>query len=113
MTEKNPEKGYVAILGWSPNAIDAIDRFDRRYVIVAPPWAEEYAKANDIPFIAWDFDRLNERSHEIGRASCRERVLSVRVDLGGRRIIKKKKKKKKKSERKQNIITETKKTKKT
>src|SRR3546814_14853164 len=27
---------------------------------------------------------------EIGRASCRERVLSVRVDLGGRSIIKKK-----------------------
>src|SRR3546814_11829531 len=26
---------------------------------------------------------------EIGRASCRERVLSVRVDLGGRRLIKK------------------------
>src|SRR3546814_10991929 len=30
---------------------------------------------------------------EIGRASCRERVVSVRVDLGGRRIIKKKKQK--------------------
>src|SRR3546814_15236484 len=29
---------------------------------------------------------------EIGRASCRERVCPVRVDLGGRRIIKKKKK---------------------
>src|SRR3546814_4804473 len=28
---------------------------------------------------------------EIGRASCRERSVSVRVDLGGRRIIKKKK----------------------
>src|SRR3546814_17096430 len=27
----------------------------------------------------------------IGRASCRERVVSVRVDLGGRRIYKKKK----------------------
>src|SRR3546814_11787352 len=27
----------------------------------------------------------------IGRASCRERVCRVRVDLGGRRIIKKKK----------------------
>jgi hypothetical protein len=67
MTEKNPNKGYVAILGWSLNAIDAIDRFDRRYVIVAPAWAEEYAKANDIPFIAWDFDRLNERSHEIAQ----------------------------------------------
>jgi len=67
MTEKNPNKGYVAILGWSLNAIDAIDRFDRRYVIVAPTWAEEYAKANDIPFIAWNFDRLNERSHEIAQ----------------------------------------------
>src|SRR3546814_11654223 len=28
---------------------------------------------------------------QIGRASCRERVCQVRVDLGGRRIIKKKK----------------------
>src|SRR3546814_19781194 len=27
---------------------------------------------------------------EIGRASCRERVCQVRVDLGGRRIVKKK-----------------------
>src|SRR3546814_15560947 len=27
-------------------------------------------------------------SAQIGRASCRERVCSVRVDLGGRRIIK-------------------------
>ncbi len=67
MTEKNPDKGYVAILGWSLNAIDAIDRFDRRYVIVAPSWAEDYARSNDIPFIAWDFDRLNERSHEIAQ----------------------------------------------
>src|SRR3546814_13101352 len=31
---------------------------------------------------------------KIGRASCRERVCQVRVDLGGRRIIKKQKKKK-------------------
>src|SRR3546814_16322999 len=29
-------------------------------------------------------------SHKIGRASCRERSGSVRVDLGGRRIINKK-----------------------
>src|SRR3546814_12683008 len=33
---------------------------------------------------------------QIGRASCRERVVSVRVDLGGRRIIKKKNNKKNK-----------------
>lgn len=39
MTEKNPEKGYVALLGWSLNAINAVDGFDRRYIVVAPPWA--------------------------------------------------------------------------
>src|SRR3546814_19155404 len=33
---------------------------------------------------------------KIGRASCREKSVSVLVDLGGRRIIKKKKKKKQK-----------------
>src|SRR3546814_13412234 len=31
-----------------------------------------------------------ERGIKIGRASCREGVVSVRVDLGGSRIIKKK-----------------------
>src|SRR3546814_17724019 len=34
-----------------------------------------------------------EYANKIGSASCRERVLSVRVDLGGRRIIKKKNRK--------------------
>src|SRR3546814_12435548 len=34
--------------------------------------------------------------HEIGRASCRERVCQVRVDLGGSRTIKKQKQKNKK-----------------
>src|SRR3546814_20292538 len=32
--------------------------------------------------------------HEIGRASCRDRVWSVRLDPGGRRILKKKTEKK-------------------
>ncbi len=67
MTDNNPDKGYVAILGWSLNAIDAIDRFDRRYIIVAPEWAEEYARENDIPFISWNFERINDRSFEIAQ----------------------------------------------
>lgn len=76
MTDKDPNKGYVAILGWSLNAIDAIDRFDRRYVIVAPKWAEDYAEKNDIPFIPWDFERLNERSFELA-----ERLKEGGVDV--------------------------------
>lgn len=74
MTEKNPDKGYVAILGWKLNAIDALERFDRRYVIVAPFWAEDYAREHDIPFIPWDFERLDERSFEIAHVLEEEGV---------------------------------------
>jgi transposase len=76
MTEKNPDKGYVAILGWSISCIDALERFDRRYVIVAPEWAENYAKEHGIPHITWDFERLNDRSLEIA-----ERLKDEGVDV--------------------------------
>ncbi len=67
MTDKNPDKGYVALLGWSLNAIEALNQFDRRFVVVAPDWAEEYAREHNIPFIPWNFERLNDRSHEIAQ----------------------------------------------
>ncbi len=76
MTEKNPDKGYIALLGWSLNAIDALDRFDRRYVVVAPKWAEEYATKHDIPYIKWDFERLNDTSLDIA-----ERLKEEGVDV--------------------------------
>ena len=37
-TPKDPSKGYIALLGWSINAIKAAQKFDRRYVVVAPEW---------------------------------------------------------------------------
>ncbi|WP_405231071.1 MULTISPECIES: ATP-grasp domain-containing protein [Lentisalinibacter] len=74
--EKNPEKGYVALLGWSLGAVEAADRFDRRYVVVAPDWAEDYCKKNDIPYIPWNFERLNDRSLEIA-----ERLKEEGVDV--------------------------------
>lgn len=80
MSNYNPEKGYIAILGWSLNAIDAINRFDRRYIVVAPSWAEEYAKEHDIPFISWDFERLNERSLEIAE-HLKEEGVDVAIPL--------------------------------
>lgn len=76
MSDKNPEKGYIALLGWALGAIEAAENFDRRYVVVAPEWAEDYAKQNDIPFIPWNFDRLNERSLEIA-----ERLRDEGVDV--------------------------------
>ena len=63
--KKDPNKGYVALLGWCLNAVEAAESFDRRYVVVAPEWAEEYCQKNNIPYVPWDFERLNDRSMEI------------------------------------------------
>jgi hypothetical protein len=66
-TPKDPNKGYIALLGWSVNAIKAAQKFDRRYIVVAPEWAADFCTANKIPFIPWDFIRLNDRSMEIAQ----------------------------------------------
>ena len=66
-TPKDPNKGYIALLGWSLNAVKAAQKFDRRYVVVAPEWAVDFCEANNIPFIPWDFARLNDRSMEISQ----------------------------------------------
>lgn len=73
-TSYNPDKGYVALLGWSLNAIEAVDRFDRRFIVVAPDWAEDYCKEHKIPYIPWNFERLNERSLEIATTLKNEGV---------------------------------------
>ena len=78
--KKNPDKGYVALLGWSVNAIDALDRFDRRYVVVAPTWAADYCKEHDIPYIPWDFERLNDRSMEIAQ-TLKDEGVDVAIPL--------------------------------
>ncbi len=64
---KDPNKGYIALLGWSVNAIKAAQKFNRRYVVVAPEWAEDFCTANNIPYISWNFERLNDRSMEIAQ----------------------------------------------
>jgi hypothetical protein len=63
--KKDPKKGYVALLGWSLGAVEAAEKFDRRYVVVAPDWAEDYCKQHNIPYLTWNYERLNERSIEI------------------------------------------------
>ncbi|MFP3321869.1 ATP-grasp domain-containing protein [Planococcus sp. SIMBA_160] len=65
MTEVNATSKKTAILGWSIPAIEAMDKLDRPYVVVGPPDFVSFAKEHDIPFIPWDFDRLNEGSDEL------------------------------------------------
>ncbi|MBX3177801.1 MAG: carboxylate--amine ligase [Candidatus Hydrogenedentes bacterium] len=78
--KKDESKGYIAVLGWSLKAIEALEQFDRRYLVVAPPWAEEYARANDIPYMPWHFERLNEKSYEIAK-TLQEIGIDVSIPL--------------------------------
>ncbi|WP_299230946.1 ATP-grasp domain-containing protein [uncultured Halomonas sp.] len=78
--KKDPNKGHIALLGWSLNAIEAAENFDRRYVVVAPDWAEEYCQKHDIPYVPWNFERLNDRSMEIAE-TLKEMGVNVAIPL--------------------------------
>ncbi|MFP4137888.1 MAG: carboxylate--amine ligase [Halomonas sp.] len=78
--KKDPNKGYIALLGWSLNAVEAAENFDRRYVVVAPDWAEEYCQKHDIPYVPWNFERLNDRSLEIAE-TLKEMGVNVSIPL--------------------------------
>nr|WP_298249636.1 carboxylate--amine ligase [uncultured Halomonas sp.] len=78
--KKDPNKGHIALLGWSLNAIEAAESFDRRYVVVAPDWAEEYCLQHDIPYVPWNFERLNDRSMEIAE-TLKEMGVNVAIPL--------------------------------
>ena len=77
--EFDPNKGYIALLGWSLNAVEAADKFDRRYVVVAPDWAEAYCKEHDIPYVPWNFERLNDRSVEISIIFLKNQIFEISV----------------------------------
>lgn len=79
-TPKDPNKGYIALLGWSVNAIKAAQTYNRRYIVVAPEWANDFCLANNIPFIPWDFERLNDRSMEIA-TTLKEKGVDVAIPL--------------------------------
>ncbi|WP_111497785.1 MULTISPECIES: ATP-grasp domain-containing protein [Marinobacter] len=79
-TSYDPDKGYVALLGWSLNAVEAADQFDRRYVVVAPEWAESYCQEHNIPYVPWNFERLNDRSMEIAQ-TLKDMGVNVAIPL--------------------------------
>lgn len=78
--KKDPNKGFIALLGWSLNAVEAAENFDRRYVVVAPPWAQDYCDEHHIPYVPWDFERLNDRSMEIS-LTLKEMGVDVAIPL--------------------------------
>ena len=63
MRENNVK--VTALLGWSLQAIEAIDKMNRPYVVVGPPEFELFADTNGIPFVPWQFDDSIDKSDEL------------------------------------------------
>ncbi|MFC7687788.1 acetyl-CoA carboxylase biotin carboxylase subunit family protein [Ureibacillus sp. GCM10028918] len=55
----------TALLGWSLQAIEAIDKMGRPYVVVGPPEFQSFADKNDILFVPWQFNVPIEQSFEL------------------------------------------------
>ncbi|MRX74056.1 ATP-grasp domain-containing protein [Bacillus lacus] len=62
-TKENVKK--IALLGWSLQAIEAADNLNKPYLVVGPPDYEDFARKHEIDFVAWQFERLNEKSNEL------------------------------------------------
>ncbi|MBX0359362.1 acetyl-CoA carboxylase biotin carboxylase subunit family protein [Halobacillus sp. Nhm2S1] len=56
---------YTALVGWSVQAIEAAARMNRPFVVVGPAEFETYAEKHEIPFVGWDFNKLNESSDHL------------------------------------------------
>lgn len=61
---ENKER-ITALLGWSLQAIEAIDKMGRPYVVIGPPEFKAFADTNGIPFVPWQFDQPIEKSEEL------------------------------------------------
>ncbi|MFS0638199.1 ATP-grasp domain-containing protein [Mesobacillus foraminis] len=57
----------IALLGWSLQAIEAADKLNKPFVVVGPPDYQEFADKNEITFVPWKFERINEKSDELYR----------------------------------------------
>lgn len=68
----------VALLGWSLEAIESVEKMDRPYVVVSFPDFEEYAREHDIPFVGWDFNSWSESENSLHLA---EKLKPFNVDL--------------------------------
>lgn len=55
----------IALLGWSLQAIEAMEGIERDYLVVAPEIFRTHANDHGLSYVSWDFDKRNENSHEL------------------------------------------------
>jgi hypothetical protein len=54
-----------ALMGWSLPVIESMQKLNKPYVVVSFPDFEEYAKENDIPFVAYQFNEWSDTSNSL------------------------------------------------
>lgn len=67
-----------ALMGWSLQVIESMDKSGKPYVVVSFPEFEDYAKQNNIPFVSWNFKEWNDQSNSLLLA---EKLKPFNVDV--------------------------------
>ncbi len=70
----------IAVLGFSIEVFEALDRAGVPFVAVVPPEFEAYMNEHDMPAVPWDFEKRNEQSGELA-VTLKERGVTVAVPL--------------------------------
>ncbi len=67
-----------ALLGWSLQVIESMQKVNKPFVVVSFPDFEDYAKENDIPFVSYQFDEWSDTSNSL---DLKEKLKPYEVDV--------------------------------
>lgn len=70
----------TALVGWSAEAMDGLQKAERSFIAVVPPEFGPYMEEHDLPYEPWDFDRLDEKAGDLA-TSLKERGVEFAVPL--------------------------------
>jgi len=64
---KHPRTGTIALLGYCIESIEAAQRLGYDFVVVVPPGYQETLENDGIRALTWNFELINEKSHELAQ----------------------------------------------
>lgn len=73
-TEVNPvtaprtATARTALVGWSAEAMDGLQKAGRSFIAIVPPEFGAYMEEHGLPYEPWDFDRLDEKAGDLANA---------------------------------------------
>lgn len=65
--EQKSRSRKIALLGYCVESLEAAQRLGYDFVAVVPPGFAEHLEKDGIAAVTWDYERINENSHELGQ----------------------------------------------